>query len=131
MQNAYTLKNTVCETDGKGFWSCVKKAVNLTEIKLDYFDESEVEEGIPVSYATFKLYFDKFTWNIRNDGLIYTDDKFIREFRKRLVEMGFTKKAAAEIDYTEQGQQGNNYVHICCYSKARSGSSFFQQFVAG
>jgi hypothetical protein len=57
-----------------------------------------------------KVYFTN--WNVREEGLIYTDPDFIRSFRKILMTMGFSQRAVRGIDYTEQGMQGLDYVSM-------------------
>ena len=48
------------------------------------------------------------------DGLIYTDDAWLASLRVRLIEQGFSPEVVALIDYTEQGAQRYDYVHLCC-----------------
>lgn len=59
-------------------------------------------------WALLKVYFKN--WSNSKNGLIYTDPRFIKEFRKILLTLGFSEKAAKSADYSEQGMQGRNYV---------------------
>lgn len=93
------MKSFYLETDGKGQWSKSKKKVKITKIKHGLWSGNEI-----------CLFFSN--WNVENDGLIYTDRTFIRQFRKYLVSKGMPKKVANDIDYTEQGMQGNKYVSL-------------------
>jgi hypothetical protein len=95
------MKSFTLETDGKGYWSSKQKKVKIVDVALgcDYTNE-------------LQLYFSKKSWNIKEDGLIYTDEKFIKQFRKYLVSKGVPKKIANDIDYTEQGMQGDDYVSL-------------------
>jgi hypothetical protein len=43
-------------------------------------------------------------------GLIYTDKQFKRELREYLVSLGFTQAEADDVEYSEQGMQGDSYV---------------------
>ena len=96
------FKHTL-NTAGDGYWSDVKKSVKVTKIDLGYEDD----DG---DFGELRIYFDKRTWNPDQHGLIYTDNKFIKELRAALVKEGFSKAAAADVDYSEQGMQGDNYV---------------------
>jgi hypothetical protein len=43
-------------------------------------------------------------------GLIYTDKLFMLELRTYLQTLGFTAAEAADVEYSEQGMQGDSYV---------------------
>lgn len=95
------MKSFTLETDGSGLWSHKQKKVKIVDVaqRREYTNE-------------LQLYFSKKSWNIKEDGLIYTDEKFIKQFRKYLVSKGMPKKIANDIDYTEQGMQGDDYVSL-------------------
>jgi hypothetical protein len=95
----------VCETDGKGLWSKEKKLVRVRQLDIKYRDYSD-------GFGELTAVFDKRGWNVQKHGLIYTDRFWINEFREQLVKLGFTKKAARDVDYSEQGMQGDNYVSL-------------------
>jgi hypothetical protein len=44
--------------------------------------------------------------------LIYTDPRWIGEFRALMRSLGFTSQACEDINYSEQGMQGDNYVSM-------------------
>lgn len=90
------------ETMGDGYWSEVSKAVKCTKLAVPYVDDDE-------EFGELCVYFDKGTWDVRKDGLIYTDSLFLTMLRERLTELGF---AGADVDYSEQGMQGNDYVSL-------------------
>ena len=96
------FKHTL-QTSGDGYWSNVKKSVKTTELKLGYEDD----DG---GFGELRIYFDRRTWSPEQHGLIYTDRQFMQELRAALVKAGFSKAAAKDVDYSEQGMQGNNYV---------------------
>ena len=96
------FKHTL-QTSGDGYWSNVKKSVKTTELKLGYEDD----DG---GFGELRIYFDRRTWNCEQHGLIYTDKRFIEELRAALVNEGFSKAAAADVDYSEQGMQDERYV---------------------
>jgi len=93
------MKSFILETDGKGLWSNEKRKVKITDISLGCTKEIQV-------------YFSKKTWNPDKHGLIYTDRAFINGLRKHLINSGMPKKIANDIDYTEQGMQGDDYVSL-------------------
>ncbi len=94
-----TVKD-VLTTCGDGYWSDVSKSVRVTDIALSYInDESD--------FGELRVYFNTDDWDVREDGLIYTDSMFMEELRVMLDGMGL---AGADVDYSEQGMQGDNYV---------------------
>lgn len=93
--------NCVLETAGDGYWSDVAKSVNVTKINVGYVNDEE-------DFGELCVYFDK-QWDVRKDGLIYTDSLFLVMLREKLNECGF---AGADVDYSEQGMQGTNYVSL-------------------
>lgn len=98
-------------TNGKGLWSRAAQEVKVVKIKFDYIAEADTPKDVAGSYATFRAYFDPKTWKVARDGLIYTDPLWIRDFRLGLQDLGLAHHAK-EVDYTEQGMQGNNFVSL-------------------
>lgn len=96
------------ETDGQGYWSEVPRKVTIHKIEIGEEYSNEM-----------CLYFTSKSWDIEKHGLIYTDPKFIKQFRAWLVKNGVPKKIANDIDYTEQGMQGDNYVSLEYGDKTR------------
>lgn len=88
-------------TNGKGYWSDVIAPVNITKITVDYVNDER-------DFGELRVHFDN-TWVVATDGLIYTDPQFLRELRKELTAVGF---AGADVDYSEQGMQGDSYVSL-------------------
>ena len=81
-------------TSGMGLWSDVIKEVKTTGYTVDanqHFDFGEL-----------RVYFDTSTWDVENDGLIYTDEAFLESVR---VAFG-----TSDIHYSEQGMQGTDFV---------------------
>ena len=89
------------ETAGDGYWSTRAKPVTVTHIALPYINDEQ-------DFGELTVYFDP-SWNVKQDGLIYTDRLFLKQLRARLTEVGF---AGADVDYSEQGMQGDNYVSL-------------------
>lgn len=100
------MKNTVTfQTSGRGFWSGSKKGVPITDMTLGFISDEFDNENIP-DYGELRVYFNTAKWNTNEDGLIYTDQKFMKELRDFLK----THHLAGTVHYTEQGMQGDNYV---------------------
>ena len=95
-------------TNGDGFWSDVKRAVNINNITISGLNA----EG---DFGELCVHFNTNTWDVDADGLIYTDTRFINELRELLVRAGFTAEEAACVDYSEQGMQGDDYVSCDIY----------------
>ena len=95
--------NAKLHTDGKGYWSSTAKAVRVEELVLNYVNED-------YTFGELCVYFNTDDWDISALGLIYTDSKFMKELRKLLIAQGFSKAAAADVHYSEQGMQGKRYV---------------------
>ena len=86
-------------TNGKGFWTSVAKSVKITGLNLRHDEES--------NWGELQVFFDTNSWDIDRDGLIYTDDLFIKQLRKFLINLGFE---SGDVNYSEQGMQGDDYV---------------------
>ena len=100
------IKKMALHTDGSGYWSQAKQAVTISELSLNYFSlEDDVGELI--------AHFPKSSWDTNKNGLIYTDDLWIKEFRDELCKSyGISREEAEDIRYSEQGMQGNDYVSM-------------------
>ena len=97
--------NWQTHTDGKGLWSQFEKTVTILEVELRYVND----EG---DFGELCARFDTNTWNCDENGLIYTDPRWIDEFRGLMRSLGFTRQACDDITYSEQGMQGYNYVSM-------------------
>lgn len=101
-----THVNFQLTTDGLGLWSNVVKTVHCTKLSVYVYD-TDVEDDR--AYGELSVYFDN-SWDIKVDGLIYTDKNFLKELSVALQGIGFSTKAIAEVYYSEQGMQGDDYV---------------------
>lgn len=93
-------------TNGRGLWSREAKTVGLRKFRV------LKSSWDPDEFGEIRAYFDRRNWDIERHGLIYTDDLWLREFRAHLMSLGFSKKAAYDVDYSEQGMQGDDYVSL-------------------
>ena len=108
--------STTLHADGKGLWSSETRAVKTTKIECIRND---------VDCGEVRVYFTKRSWDPDKHGLIYTDEQWLKELRKAIrAELGFTVKAARDVDYSEQGMQGDNYVSLEC------GEDFLANFIS-
>lgn len=106
-------KPIIASTDGSSIWSGCKKTTKIKRIAFTSCSyEPDSRYCKPYLHVEARFYFTKKDWNIWNDGLIYTDYKWINQVRKKFNELdcvkGLTSKSS--LQYTEQGMQGDNYV---------------------
>jgi hypothetical protein len=87
-------------TNGNGYWSNKAKAVEITGLQLSYTNDE-------LDFGELRVFFNTNTWDTNKDGLIYTDKQFMRELKELLTVQGFD---ASDVDYSEQGMQGDTYV---------------------
>jgi hypothetical protein len=97
--------NWQTHTDGKGYWTTFALPVTVLEVYLRNVNE----EG---DFAELCARFDTSTWNCDQNGLIYTDPRWIDEFRGLMRSLGFSRRACDDITYSEQGMQGYNFVSM-------------------
>ena len=96
----------VTRTDGRGYWSTVARK----SIRIDRVAIASVSDD--VEYGELRAYFDESEWNVESDGLIYSDQAWMKSFRSCMATLGFSVQALAAIGYTEQGMQGTEYVSL-------------------
>ena len=87
-------------TNGNGYWSNKRKAVEITGLQLSYINDE-------LDFGELRVHFNTRTWDTNTDGLIYTDKQFMRELVELLTQKGFD---ASDVSYSEQGMQGDAYV---------------------
>lgn len=92
----------ILSTSGDGYWSNTTKSVEITALEMPYINDEE-------TFGELRVYFNTDTWNTQEHGLIYTDEGFIRDLEVLLIEWGL---AGADVNYSEQGLQGDNYVSL-------------------
>ena len=108
--------STLIPTSGGGLWSSVPKLVRLTRVEIDHFDDKDADP-----WGEMRVYFDTSTWDVAQDGLIYTDPLFEAELTKLFESRGLA--ANDWFGYSEQGMQGGNYVSFDI------GGKLLQQFM--
>jgi hypothetical protein len=89
-------------TSGDGYWSGEQRAVEITGLCLSYVNDEE-------TFGELRVYFNTDTWDTMQHGLIYTDELFIKELEAYLIGQGL---AGGDVNYSEQGMQGDNYVSL-------------------
>ena len=94
---------TTLHTNGYGYWSNKRKAVDVTKLDLQYCTAEK-------DFGELCVYFTKASWDTAVDGLIYTDKLFRTELRAYLQTLGFTEAEVNDVNYSEQGMQTDNYV---------------------
>ena len=104
------LSGFIARTNGSGFWSSRKKEVPLVKMKL-------FKSPNP-NFGELRVYFDSKIWNPKEDGLIYTDTLWLEDFYVILFSIGFPRNLMpTQLDYSEQGMQGYDYVSLDCVKK--------------
>ncbi len=96
------MKAVIFNTNGNGLWSDVAKSVEVVDMQLGYVADE-------LDFGELRVYFNTDSWDVSKDGLIYTDRQFERELREFLNAHGLP---GADVDYSEQGMQGDNYVSL-------------------
>ena len=94
---------TTLNTNGTGYWSKLAKAVEVTQLRLQYCNPEK-------DFGELCVHFSPTSWNVSTDGLVYTDKLFLAELRGYLVTLGFTTAEAVDVNYSEQGMQTEEYV---------------------
>ena len=94
--------NAKLNTGGGGYWSNTKTAVEITALQLAYTNDE-------LDFGELRVRFNVATWDVNKLGLIYTDKQFLQELKELLTSKGFD---ASDVDYSEQGMQGDNYVSL-------------------
>lgn len=89
---------------GDGLWSNQSALVRIIRVEADVHEPGE--------WGELRAYFDARTWDVDSQGLIYTDTRWIQEFRAMMKTLGFSPMAVEDISYSEQGMQGNDYVSM-------------------
>ena len=96
---------TTLNTNGNGYWSNKAKAVDVTQLRLQYCNPER-------DFGELCVHFTPASWNTATDGLIYTDKLFMQELRAYLQTIGFTEAEANDVSYSEQGMQDEEYVSL-------------------
>jgi hypothetical protein len=104
-------------TAGNGLWSNEDRKIEHAKAYVSFFSKEErlqFKSGkMPdIRFAELRVYFPKRFWDVEKHGLIYTDRQWIKELRQNLTAMSFSPKAVKDVDYSEQGLQGENYVSL-------------------
>ena len=94
---------TTLHTNGRGYWSSKAVAVNITKLDLQYCNSDK-------DFGELCVYFTSDSWDVNAMGLIYTDKLFMQELRAYLQTIGFSEAEANNVNYSEQGMQGDAYV---------------------
>jgi hypothetical protein len=102
-------------TGGDGLWSRSQAEVKIERLVLGYVNDK-------AEFGELRVYFNTRTWDVSEQGLIYSDMQFVRELREHLVSLGFTNLAVNLVYYSEQGMQGEDYVSLDC------GGQFLREF---
>lgn len=98
-------KGPVFNTDGSGYWSRKKAAVQILGFALDIYEN--ISENSKLA-GELMVFFDPAAWDVKVDGLIYTDNQWLSELQSWLQNQG----VEGYVEYSEQGMQGSNFVSL-------------------
>jgi hypothetical protein len=90
------------ETAGDGYWSEHATEVEVDDMQITYVNDEQ-------DFGELRVYFATEDWDVKHHGLIYTDSLFLAQLRSFLTQHGL---AGADVDYSEQGMQGDNFVSL-------------------
>lgn len=90
------------QTNGRGLWSNQAQTVEITGFKLGYVNNKG-------TFGELRVVFDTQSWDVDQQGLIYTDPLFLKMLQNTLDALGLF---GADVEYSEQGMQGRNYVSL-------------------
>jgi hypothetical protein len=76
---------------------------NITYLKIISFEDED--------NGYLEAHFDN-SWCVKKNGLIYNNPKWIKEFREKLEHLIKKPVTSSDINYSEQGMQTTNYVHM-------------------
>jgi len=94
------MKQVIFNTSGDGYWSRTAKSVEIVDMRLGFVGDDK-------EFGELCVYFNTADWDVKTDGLIYTDNEFLHELNVFLVEQGL-----CPVTYSEQGMQGDDYVSL-------------------
>lgn len=96
--------------DSEGFWGYCDQEVEfkISEIGIDYISTDDLYLKKPKLFAGINVFLENYNPNLKY-GLIYTDPKFIKTFKKLVKLKGYNSK---DFNYSEQGMQGDSYVNL-------------------
>lgn len=116
------IKTDMClSTNGQGLWTNKSRVLVHKRMELDILQD----DGHSLA-GELRVYFAKKDWDVRKHGLIYTDPGWLSSLRYNLEFNGLmTRKQALDVDYSEQGMQGDNYVSLDV------GDRFIKYFIDG
>ena len=95
------MQKVILNTSGDGYWSTVAKPVEVVDMQLGYVAEDK-------EFGELRVYFNTDTWNVNEDGLIYTDSGFYKDLQVFIKQHGLV----VDLCYSEQGMQGDDYVSL-------------------
>ena len=118
--------NIEAHTNGKSQWTEEERMVQIIKLDIGYSSLTYYPED-PFR-GELRAYFEPsgFTlgsWNVSGYGLIYKDRLWLKEFKAGLRQLGLSIKAVQNVGYSEECQQGNDYVSLDV------GSTFYASWV--
>lgn len=94
------------DTDGNGLWTSHARTVCITGLSL--------LTTLRQNFGELRVFFDTRSWNVEQHGLIYTDPLFLYQLRLHFDDSGL---CGSDVEYSEQGMQGADYVSLEVYER--------------
>lgn len=91
-------------TKGDGYWSDKAKTVFVTRAMITNISMEDSDFDL---FGELLVFFLDGTWDIRANGLIYTDSGFLENLKEFFKSKDIPTTG---LDYSEQGMQGDDYV---------------------
>lgn len=113
------IVDLITNTSGTGLWSEHEATVKIQFLEVIIFSEEDASSlnGEPDDdrFGELRAYFDIKDWNVKKQGLIYTDDEWLDSLRAALVAViGFSQVAVSDqnLSFSEQGMQSDTFVSM-------------------
>ncbi len=97
----------IASTNGKGEFTTEKRDTQISKIMID----GAVEDANKV-VVNIKAKVSARTWQTLRDGLIFTDARWLKDFRRGLVELGLPQRLASKVKYSTKERQTRLHVGL-------------------
>ncbi|APC25816.1 hypothetical protein BST79_gp303 [Only Syngen Nebraska virus 5] len=117
--------NKLIMVGNDGLWNRASKEVFVTKIMM--FVGTTIDDPDDEPYSSdLQIFFKTSTWDIKKHGLIYTEKNFMEEIKSFMLESGVPEDVVSDVQYSEQGMQGTNYVSCDAYEFEKYAKTLFK-----
>jgi len=96
--------DAIVSTGGDG---CHTKKIKAVKIRGLVIPKGSYDSVSKLYHTELQVHFDHITWDTKNDGLIYTDKTFLKNFLAAASHLGFTEE---NLSYSTMGWQTSTFV---------------------